>query len=87
VKILLSLEREKLKHEVIFETNPDDHVIIHEFNLAVVDLQRDKEWGKTSPGWKLNKLHHWQALMFRRFARHVPGTGWTLTNYQWLDYP
>lgn len=88
MKILLNLEREKLKQEVIFETTPDDHAIIYEFNLAVVDLQIDKERGQPSPEWKTAKLHYFRALFFNRVVGpHVPRGGWTLTDYSQLDYP
>lgn len=87
MKILLNLEKGKLKQEVIFETTPDDHVIIHEYNLTIVDLQIDKEWGRKSPEWKTAKLHYFRALFFNRvIGPHMP-VGWTLTDYSQLDYP
>lgn len=87
MKILLNLEKGKLKQEVVFQTTPDDHVIIHEFNLAIVDLQIDKEWHRPSPEWKALKLQHYRALFFNRVIGPRMPVGWTLTDYSQLDYP
>lgn len=87
MKILLNVEKGKLKQEVIFETTPDDHVIIYEYNLAIVDLQIDKEWYRPSPLWKVQKLNYYKVAFFNRvIGPHMP-VGWTLTDYSQLDYP
>lgn len=88
MKIPLNLEKGRLKQEVIFETTPDDHVLIHEYNLALVDVEIDKEYRQTIPEWKITKLDRCKAMFFNHvIGPHMPIGGWTLNDYSRLDYP